>query len=301
MAVDQGPVVQSAILRGELVRLRKDNGLTQGEVARDLEWSPSKLIRIEGGHSSITKVDLDALLSRYGVTSGRERDRFQLLNRVARLRGWWYAYRDEIDAPYLKYVGYEAGATFIRQFPGTVVPGLLQTAEYAEALTACTIAAGNTSPGVSTNASPVVRLRLQRQTELAQRSDPPRQFYVLDEAVIRRHIGIETDPMIMPNQLRYIADEVAGNELITVRLIPFNAGGHAGLSGAFTVLGFEGVLPDLLYLDSGKGEFADITGEDPQVAEYAANFEVLLDRALPESESIMFIRTAADEMCQVSR
>ncbi len=293
MAVDQGPVVQSAILRGEIVRLRKDNGLTQGEVARALEWSPSKLIRIEGGHSSITKVDLDALLNRYGVALGRERERFQRLNRAARLRGWWHAYRDEIDAPYLKYVGYEAGATFIRQFPGTVVPGLLQTAEYAEALTACTIETAKVTP--------VVRLRLQRQTELAQRSDPPRQFYVLDEAVIRRHIGIETDPMIMPSQLRHIADEAAGNELITVRLIPFSAGEHAGLSGAFTVLGFDGVLADLLYLDTGKGEFADITGEDPQVAEYAANFEVLLDRALPESESIMFIRSAADEMCGATR
>jgi transcriptional regulator with XRE-family HTH domain len=290
MAVDQGPVVQSAILRGELVRLRKENRLTQGEVARELDWSPSKLIRIEGGHSSITKVDLDALLNQYGVTSGRVRDRFQQLNRSARLRGWWYAYRDEMDAPYLKYIGYEAGATFIRQFPGPVVPGLLQTAEYAEALTACTLDA--------VRIGPVVRLRLQRQTELAQRADPPRQFYVLDEAVIRRHVGISSDPMIMPNQLRHIAGQAAGNELITVRLIPFSAGEHPALGGAFTVLGFDGGLPDLLYLDTGRGEVADITGEDPQVAEYAANFEALLDRALPDSESIQFIQDAADEMCR---
>lgn len=124
MAVDQGPVVQSAILRGELVRLRKENGLTQGDVARALEWSPSKLIRVEGGRSGITKVDLDALLAQYGVTADGERGRFQQLNRAARLRGWWDAYRDDVSAPYLNYVGYEAGATFIRQFPGTVVPDL---------------------------------------------------------------------------------------------------------------------------------------------------------------------------------
>lgn len=293
MAVDQGPVVQSAILRGELVRLRKDNGLTQGEVARTLEWSPSKLIRIEGGHSSITKVDLDALLNQYGVTSGRQRDRLQLLNRAARLRGWWSAYRDEVDTPYLRYVGYEAGAAFIRQFPGNVVPGLLQTAEYAEALTACTNDAARIVP--------VVRLRLQRQTELAQRADPPRQFYVLDEAVIRRHIGINIDPAIMPGQLQYIADQAAANELITVRLIPFSAGEHAGLGGAFTVLGFGGGLPDLLYLDAGRGELADITYEDPQVAEYAANFEALLESALPQSDTILFIQEAADEMSRIRR
>jgi len=69
MPSDQGPVIQSALLRGKLVSLRKESGLTQQQVAEALEWSPSKLIRVEGGGSSITKVDLDALLTQYGVTS----------------------------------------------------------------------------------------------------------------------------------------------------------------------------------------------------------------------------------------
>ena len=89
MAADQGPVVQSALLRSELVRLRKERGLTQQQVARELEWSASKLIRVEGGASSITKVDLDALLSKYGVTSESHRERLQSLNRAAKERGWW--------------------------------------------------------------------------------------------------------------------------------------------------------------------------------------------------------------------
>jgi len=96
VATDQGPVVQSALLRGELVRLRRESGLTQEQVAADLEWSPSKLIRVEGGRSSITKVDLDALLARYGVTSESTRERLQLLNRGARERGWWDKYRDDV-------------------------------------------------------------------------------------------------------------------------------------------------------------------------------------------------------------
>jgi transcriptional regulator with XRE-family HTH domain len=292
MTADQGPVVQSAILRGELVRLRKKSKLTQEEVARGLEWSPSKLIRVEGGHSSITKVDLDALLTRYGVTSEGDRQRLHDLNRGARTTGWWDSYRNEISGPYLTYVGYEAGASFVRQFPGTVVPGLLQTAEYAEALT--------TSAVEAMRVAPVVKLRLRRQSELAQRSTPPRQYYVLDEAVIRRHIGFETDPAIMPNQLRYIADTAARDQLITVRVIPFKAGAHAGLSGAFTLLEFDGDLPDLLYLDPGRGELAIITNESAQVTEYADNFENLLDRALTESDSIAFIRNAAEDMslCQ---
>jgi transcriptional regulator with XRE-family HTH domain len=113
MATDQGPVVQSALLRGELVRLRKDKGLTQEQVADGLEWSPSKLIRVEGGRSAVTKVDLDALLSRYGITSESTRDRLQALNRGARERGWWDKHRDSIAPTYLNYVGFEAGTSFI--------------------------------------------------------------------------------------------------------------------------------------------------------------------------------------------
>lgn len=290
MAVDQGPVVQSAILRAELVRRRRGLNKTQGDVARALEWSTSKLIRIEGGHNAVTKVDLDGLLTEYGV-SNADRERLQSLNRAARLRGWWDAYRDDIDGPYLKYVGYEAGATFIRQFPGTVVPGLLQTPEYAEALTTCT-----NDPA---DVADVVKLRLQRQSELAQRSERPHLYYVLDEAVIRRHVGIKADPMIMPNQLDRIADVAAENHYVTVQLIPFSAGEHGGLT-AFTVLGFDGELEDLVYLDSGKGEVAGITNEDLQVAEYAAKFETLLELALPESDSIGFIRKVAGQMRQRS-
>src|SRR5213075_667414 len=96
MASDQGPVIQSAVLRTELVRLRKERNLTQEQVATNLEWSASKLIRVEGGRSSITKVDLDALLGQYGVTSEVQRDRLQDLNRGARAVGWWNAYRNDV-------------------------------------------------------------------------------------------------------------------------------------------------------------------------------------------------------------
>ena len=169
-----------------------------------------------------------------------------------------------------------------------MVPGLLQTEEYAKALTIRTAEAMNVNP--------VVKLRLQRQAELRKREIPPYQYYILDEAVIRRRVGIDTDPAIMPNQLRHIVGQAAGNDLMKVRVIPFNAGAHAGLSGAFTLLDFDGGLPDLLYLDTGRGELADITGDSPRVADYRDAFEALLVPALPEDESIDFIRQAAEEM-----
>ena len=288
MGVDQGPVVQSAMLRSELVRLRKKNKLTQEVIARALDWSPSKLIRIEGGHSSVTTVDLNALLDRYGVTDKGERDRLHRLNRGAREPAWWDSYRGEIAAPYLAYVGYEAGASTIRQFPGPVVPGLLQTAGYAEALT--------TSAVEPMQVAAVVKLRMQRQAELAKRAEPPMQQCVLDEAVIRRHIGSSTDPAIMPGQLRALADVAARNGHISVRVIPFGAGAHPGLSGAFTLLEFDSDLPDLLYLDPGRADHAIISSESAQVTQYASDFGRLVDLSLPEAESIAFIRNAADEM-----
>ena len=217
MTSDQGPVVQSALLRSELVRLRKDKGLTQQQVAAELAWSPSKIIRIEGGHSSITQVDLDALLGRYGRTADKERERLQTLNRDARKKGWWDRYREVISAHYLAYVGYESGAASVRQFQGSVVPGLLQTREYAEVLTANSIEDED-------KAGPVVKLRLQRQTELAKRKVPPHQTYVLDEAAIRRHVGIHKDPAIMPAQLQHIVDRARSDDLITIRVILFEAG-----------------------------------------------------------------------------
>jgi transcriptional regulator with XRE-family HTH domain len=287
MANDQGPVVQSALLRAELIRLRKESSLTQEQVAQDLDWSPSKLIRVEGGRSSITKVDLDALLKEYGISSESQHERLQALNRGAKERAWWAGFREEISPAYLEYVGYETGAAFIRQYVGGPVPGLLQTAEYAAVLTANSVDA--------VRVAPVVKFRLQRQVELARRSSPPRQYYVLDEAVIRRHIGISQDPAIMPNQLKHIADRAQSEELLTVRVIPFKAGAHQGLSGPFTLLEFDGAMPDLLYIDSGR-EVSLITGSDPRIGEYADDFEILVESALPAADSIELIRQVAEDM-----
>jgi transcriptional regulator with XRE-family HTH domain len=288
MANDQGPVVQSALLRSEVIRLRKESGLTQEQVAADLDWSPSKLIRVEGGRSSITKVDLDALLRRYGVTSESQRERLQALNRGARESRWWDAYREDISPVYLNYVGYETGAASIRQFQGSYIPGLLQTPEYAEVLTANSVEAFHVGP--------VVRLRMQRQQMLAERASQPRQYFVVDEAAVRRHVGINKDPAIMPKQLRRIAERAERDELITVRVIPFSAGAHPGLSGAFTLLEFDGGMPDVLYLDVGRGPFSLTSGDDPVVAEYADDFERLVEEALPARESLELILRAAEDM-----
>jgi transcriptional regulator with XRE-family HTH domain len=268
--------------------LRKERRLTQQQVAVAMEWSPSKLIRVEGGGSSITKVDLDALLTKYGVTSESHRERLHNLNRGAKETGWWAAYKDDVSPDYLSYVGFEAGAAFIRQFQVGVVPGLLQTEDYAEIVTSV----GQFElEAVRT----LVRLRMQRQSELWQRLTPPRQYFVLDEGVIRRHVGIRRNRAIMPNQLRSIADRAERDHLITVRVIPFEAGAHPGLIDSFTLLEFEAGLPDILFFDANRSALM-VSGDDPDVAKYAEHFEELLEDALSAEESIKLMRNVADEM-----
>lgn len=288
VAVDQGPVVQSAMLRSELIRLRKESGLTHEEVVSELEWSPSKLIRIEGGRSSLTSADLDALLIRYGISSEDTRERLQTLNRGAREPAWWARYGGDIGRGYLEFVGFETGASFIRQYENAFVPGTLQTPEYAEAVTV-----GLADP---IQVASVVALRLRRQSELATRSVPPRRDYVMDEAVIRRHVGMSTDPAIMPNQIRSIADKAEADDSVTVRVMPFAAGAHRGLLGAFTLLEFDEGLPDVLYIDAGRGEHAVMFQSDDVVADYRSDFAVLLEDALPADRSIYLLRSVAEEM-----
>jgi transcriptional regulator with XRE-family HTH domain len=284
---DQGPVVQSALLRGELVRLRKEKGLTQEQVAQDLEWSASKLIRVEGGRSQVSKVDLEALLTQYGVTSESTRERLQLLNRGARAEAWWDEYRSFASPSFVSYVGFETGATFIRQFQPGLVPDLLQTAEYAEAVIA-------DSPD-AVHAHALVPLRLKRQLELAQRDPRPRQHYVVDEAAIRRQVGVAKSPDIMRDQLLRLADRAERDDLVTIQVLPFDAGAHRGPYVPFTVLEFDGELPDLLYVDIGRGEYASVAREDgPRIAEYRHDFDLMVEDALPSNKSIELIRDAAE-------
>lgn len=288
MTSDQGPIVQSALLRSELVRLRKEKRLTQEQVARQLEWSPSKLIRVEGGKNAITRTDLQALLTVYDVGSEGRQERLQSLARGARETAWWNQYKGELDPSFLNYVGYSAGAAYIRQFHGTVVPGLIQTPDYAEVL-----ATGRAPERARVLA---VKLRIQRQQELAKRQNPPRQHYIIDEAVVRRHVGVKVDPAIMPAQLNHIADTAERDDLLTVRVIPFNAGAHQGLDGPFSILEFDGDLDDVLYLEGRSGNSVMVSGDDDRIPEYRDTFEVLLEHALPADQSIALIRQAAEDL-----
>lgn len=285
MSSDQGPVVQRAILVGELVRSRKDRELTQKQVAERLDWSQAKMIRIEGGKQSVTQTDLEAMLRLYGVDDERIGE-LRLLNREANQNGWWDKYRGQVSSSYLRFVGYEVGASAIRESENAVVPGLLQTREYAEIIT------GLFQPDPA-RVGPTVNLRMERRMRLGERDNPPQEVYVLDEAVIRRHIGFRTDPGIMPRQLQKLV-EYAQEESIDIHVVPFSNGAYYGMLGPMQLLSFEGPLDDTVYLDVADSmvESADA------VADYSERFTYLLGDALGVEESIDLIQEAAEKMLQ---
>jgi Domain of unknown function (DUF5753) len=135
---------------------------------------------------------------------------------------------------------------------------------------------------------------MQRQDKILNREDPPAQHYVIDEAVIRRRVGGQRDPRIMPRQLAHLA-ELARRPEITVELISFDQGAHFGMRGEFTVLGFEGADPaGVVYVESMQRPVT--VTDSAEVASYLEAFDHLRQLTLREDQTIEFITLVAQQM-----
>jgi hypothetical protein len=162
------------------------------------------------------------------------------LARRANAPGWWHDYSDVLPHWFEAYVGLEEVATQIRAYEVQFVPGLLQTEDYARAVT---LLGHDGAPPREIERR--VRLRMARQSVL-DRDDPPNLWAVIDEAVLRRPAG---SPAVMHGQLRHLA-ELAERPNVTIQIIPFQAGGHSAAGGPFSILRFaEPDLPDIVYLE----------------------------------------------------
>ncbi len=285
-------VVERALLARELKRLRVSSDRTLEEVASSLYWSVSKLIRIEGGTVGVQTTDVRALLDYYEITDHDVIARLVEISRSARTRDWWAPYRNVHNQEFLTYVGYETGAASITQVQSLVIPGLLQTEEYAREI------ARAFRVGERDTSGDVVEFRLERQAQVFGRQNPPKQTYLLDEAVIVRSVGMPGKPGIMRNQLLHLV-ELASRPEITIEVIPFTAGAHPGLRGPFTLLGFENRLDEVLYIESAQR--GDLTLYDSAsadlIADYHEAFETLRGVSLGTDDSVKRIIRAADECC----
>jgi hypothetical protein len=250
--------------------LRRLRGARRGaDVATALGWSESKLSRIETARTGISDDDLERLLSTYGARP-QDRSRLRDLARRGRVRGWWTPYRSSVPDPYDEYVALEAEAVVMTEWEAQVVPGLLQTDEYARAV----IDAGADVRDEDT-AQRRLALRMARQAVLT-RDPPPRLCAVLDESVLRREVGGRD---VLDRQVRHLY-QAGRRPGVEVLVLPFAAGAHAALTESFVIFDFAPGSRSAVVHSEGLtgGHFSTRTSE---LTLYRHAFEDLRRRAVP--------------------
>lgn len=265
------PTVRRRRLSRELITLRETAGLTPGQVADHFERDHNWLNRIESGHRKRPYVDeVASLLDHYGVDPQRREAILELV-RQARTKGWWAKYGDVLDTE--GYVGLEVEASAITTYQPQVIPGLLQTPDYAAASARAAI---NSIPEVER----LVHTRTQRQQILTRTDRTPLVWAIIDEAVLARG----ANDQVMRDQITHL---IRMSELrnVTIQLLPFTAGFHAGMSGPFVILDFPVPTdPSVVYLESRHDS---LYLEDPAViSEYRTILGHIQASALTATESV---------------
>ncbi|BBA96317.1 putative DNA-binding protein [Actinacidiphila reveromycinica] len=276
------PSVTRRKLRMELRRARERAGLTQREAARTLDWSPSKVIRIETGQVGVSVTDARALAHLYGVTEQQQVDELVEAARESRKSSWWAKYHDVLSASFGQYLGLEGAANGVSVYHPVVVPGHVQTCGYAEALLA---------PRVEpARAARLARLRAERQEHMLDSGGTAGLSFVIDEAALRRRIG---GPEVMRGQLDRLL-EVAEFPRVDLMVLPLDFGAHYSTMGGFVLLGFSDDA-DLLYLEHATGSVT--TGNDLSLlARYQECFEALTAGALHGQDACALIERAKGEI-----
>ncbi|MDR6979100.1 transcriptional regulator with XRE-family HTH domain [Streptomyces sp. 3330] len=272
--------VQRLRLRTELREARLSAGLTQRQVADEMEWSPSKLIRIEAGEVGITANDLRLLLVFYRVDDPAYVERLLEFARGSRKMPFT-EYRDIYHKDFLDFLAMEASAWINRTFQSVVLPGLLQTEEYAAAVIRAF------SPDESTaQVSRMVEARMLRQ-DVLDIAGEAQFFFILDESVIRRQVGGATT---MRAQLRQLA-ALATRPNVHLMVLPFSLGAHAASAGPFTLFEFKEDVPACLYLENPRGNATVSTGPD-DIANSIDLFQDLETKVIRDDVSKILLRIA---------
>jgi hypothetical protein len=251
-----------------------------------MDWSLSKVIRIEVGSVGISTNDLKALLRHYKIVDPDRTQELVALARAARERSWWSKYRDVAPPGLFQLIGYESATSTLRNFEPLIVPDLLQTEEYARATIRGLV---DRTPGDLVDTQTEIRMRRQA---LVDRSDPPLLFFVLDEAVVRRLVG---GAGVMRRQVHRLI-EMADRPHVTIEIVPFSAGIHPGLNGSFVLLEFpDAEDDDVLYLENHGGTqiSRDIQEE---IVTYREAYEHLRRVSLGPEDSISYLAKMADEI-----
>lgn len=279
MEPKNGSVVRRRQLARQLRVLRERAGLTLEAAAPKLDWSTSKLSRIENAQQQVDVHGVRSMLDLYRVV-GDDWEEILDLCRESRQKGWWRAYGLGDDS----YVGFENEATAVSDYTLAYVPGLLQTAEYARAII-------RSAEGRVTRArlSNYVAVRLIRQQRLTSTGHPLRLTAVLDEAALHRVVG---NARIHTAQLHHLI-HTAAFDAVTLQVLPASVGAHAAMVSPFTVLQFADLAqPDIAYVEHTLGALLMEKKDDVRRAKLL--FDKLRSDALSHDDSIALIRQLAE-------
>ncbi|NEC86440.1 helix-turn-helix transcriptional regulator [Streptomyces sp. SID12501] len=282
MASNVNPTVRRRRLGQELRRLREQKGMTAEEVAERLLVSQSKISRLENGRRSISQRDVRDLCGVYEVEDQRMVDSLMEMAKDSRQQGWWHAFG---DVPYSVYIGLETDAASLRAFESQIIPGLLQTRPYAEALIQGAL------PETSTDdVEKRVQVRLRRQERVSTDDNPLRLWAVIDEAALHR---VVSNRLVMREQLEHLA-EMSQLPHVTVQVLPYEVGAHPGLNGQYAILEFpDAADSSVVYIE---GVTSDLYLEKaPDVQKYSVMYEHLRAQALNVDQSRQFILNVAKE------
>ncbi len=276
----RSPTIRRRRLGVELRRHREAAGVTIDMVAERMGCSTSKVSRIETGHSTASPTDVQNILDIYGVGDAVKAELVQIA-REARIKGWWHPYSTVLTGA---YVGLEAAARVVRTYEQQVVPGLLQSEEYAIAMIRAA-RLGDSAQEIEQR----VRVRMARQSLLTS-DDPIDLRVVLDEAVLSRPVG---GPAVMLDQLNRLI-EAARLPNVTLQILPFVVGAHAGMDGTFAILEFEEERDaDVVFTENATGGL--FLEKSEELIKYTSIFEAIRSTALPPEESIEMIEMLIEE------
>ena len=280
-----GPTVRRRRLGTELRKLRESNGYKLEEVAAQLGVAPSTLSRIETGKAPTKSAYLSQMLEKYGVVDPAQRQVLVDMAREGHRKGWWAAYDDVLPSGFDIYVGLEAETAAVRGYEVAVVHGLLQTPDYARAVL------GEMFPRHGAEQiDRMVALRMERQRRFDD--DPPLELWaILDEAVIRRPVGGRA---VMRTQLEHLLG-MAARPGLTLQVLPFSCGAHAGHAGAFSILEFPNRSDsEVAYVESVAG--TTYLEKDREVRVQVEAFDRLRAAALAPGASASLIAQVAQEL-----
>ena len=271
------PTVRRRRLATELRRLRERADLTGDHVAERLGWSASKISRIELARTGVTVADVRKLLKQYGVEGTQSEDLLALAREASR-KGWWAAYSDSLPEAYSFYIGLEAEARTVQNWETQVLPGLLQTEAYAQAVIGSLQAIATIPPSAIDRR---VETRLARQRLLTSGS-PLELRAVIDESVLRRRFGEEST---MRRQLQHLV-EISQLPNVTVNVLPL-AGSHVVGTGGFALLKFSQPhvvgLHDIVCVETLNGSL--YVEDDVEVYHYHLAFSQLTGDSLEAAAS----------------